>query len=104
MSELISGLADVFRSSIPKTIDLRLDLDGNLPPIHADESQISQLVTELIMNASEAIDGGPGEIELTTRVETITEPFGEPLELGELSPGRHIVIQVTDTGPGMDDS
>jgi signal transduction histidine kinase len=103
LSELISGLADVFRSSIPKNIDLRLDLDRNLPPIHADESQMSQLVTELVMNASEAIDRGPGEIELTTRVETMTKPSGEPLELGELSPGRHIVIRVTDTGSGMDE-
>ena len=57
----------------PRTSTCACDLDRTPAPIHADESQMSQLVTELVMNASEAIDGGPGEIELTTRVETITE-------------------------------
>jgi two-component system, cell cycle sensor histidine kinase and response regulator CckA len=104
VSSVIEGLATVFRASVPKRIDLRYHLASELPPIEADESHIRQLVTDLVINASEAIDGGSGSIDVATRILNVNGNGRRIASgVGELRPGRYIVIEVADTGGGMDD-
>jgi two-component system NtrC family sensor kinase len=49
-------------------IQLRLELDQDLPPIYGDPSQLKQLITNLLMNAADAIEGEarPGNIWIRT--------------------------------------
>jgi PAS domain S-box-containing protein len=70
------------------TIDLHTDLPDDLPPVLGIEGEIRQAVTNLILNAVDAMPGG-GVLSLTTRVGT-----GDP---------PHVVLEVSDTGIGMDE-
>ena len=56
VSDAVAEIATLVKASVPKTVALRLDLDGDVPPVEADPSQIQQLVMNLIINAAEAID------------------------------------------------
>src|SRR5260370_22669661 len=55
LNKHIQDIASLFRASIAKDVELRLQLDASLPPIHADSGQILQLVTNLVLNGTEAI-------------------------------------------------
>jgi len=104
ISSVIEGLASVFRASVPKAIDLRYHLAPAVPAIQADEGHLRQIVTDLVINASEAIGGAAGTIDISTRLMGVN---GDRRRIangfGELLPGRYIVIEVADTGAGMDE-
>ena len=51
LSELIRDILALIQTSIPKTVDVRLDLTPDLPDILADAGQVQQLVMNLIINA-----------------------------------------------------
>jgi PAS domain S-box-containing protein len=101
VSRVVAGLEGVLRASIPQHIDLRFKLARDLPAIHADENQIRQIVTDLALNAAEAIDGAAGSIGIATRLATVNSDGGAVSGIGDLRPGRYILIEVEDTGGGI---
>lgn len=104
LSDVVSSLQNVFRASVPKHVDLRFHLAAGLPAIEADEGQIRQLVTDLVINASESIDGVRGAIDVSTRAISIDGDARRITSgLGELLPGQYVVLEVSDTGAGMDE-
>jgi signal transduction histidine kinase/ActR/RegA family two-component response regulator len=78
-------------STLPKasgrTIRLTTDLDPDLPELVADESEIRNALTNLILNAVDAMPSG-GELRLRSRA------------LGT----DRVQIEVSDTGIGMDEA
>jgi signal transduction histidine kinase/ActR/RegA family two-component response regulator len=83
---------------------LVFDLDADLPATVADATQIRQIVLNLVVNASEALGGRPGTI--TVRTGRTTVGADDPdLVLGTVvEPGTYVVLQVADTGAGMDEA
>jgi two-component system NtrC family sensor kinase len=65
-------------------IDLRLELDPDLPEVSCDPAQLEQVLVVLLANASEAM-GRDGSVTVTT------------YRLGE----HGVAIKVRDTGPGI---
>lgn len=67
-------------------VDLDADLDPELPLTWADPFQLQQVVLNLLTNAEHALAGWDGEkrIRVATRLR-----------------GDHLVVAVTDTGPGV---
>jgi C4-dicarboxylate-specific signal transduction histidine kinase len=75
---------------IAKAIDVRTDLDLNIPRILADRVQIQQLVSNLVHNAIDAMEGlrdRPRQLFLSSR-----NPDTEA-----------VVIQIRDSGRGIQD-
>jgi signal transduction histidine kinase len=73
------------------SIGVAVDVPPDLPQIQADHHQLTQLFTNLLINAYEAMDG-KGRVEIT--VTAMRQDDG-----GE---GREAVrIELMDTGPGM---
>jgi PAS domain S-box-containing protein len=66
-----------------RPLDLRLDL-GTIETINGRPAALTELMTNLLLNALDAMPDG-GTLTVSTR--------GEP--------GRHVVLEVTDTGIGM---
>jgi CheY-like chemotaxis protein len=100
-------MGELLRSAVSKRASLELALAPDLPAVEGDESQLSQVVMNLITNASEAIEAagdGPGRIEVRSgRVELGRAQLAR-LFLGEdLAPGRFVFVEVEDTGTGMDE-
>ncbi len=104
ISSLVREMAKLLEVSIPKKIDLDLELDADLPVIKADPTNISQIVMNLITNASEAIGAAVGTISLTTRVVECPDMTGDEcfaLSAGVLG-GQCVALEVNDSGCGMD--
>ena len=106
LSELIREILVLIQSSIPKTVDVRVDLAPDLPPIEADTGQMQQLVMNLIINAGEAIgDGNTGTVEVRTGDRELTAAeIRENFTSEALTPGRYVWLEVKDTGSGMDEA
>lgn len=78
-------------------VSCAIELPGDLPAVEVDEGQISQVVNNLIINASQAMPGGG---TITFRGETVKVDAGNTMSLSQ---GDYIRITVTDTGCGMAD-
>jgi signal transduction histidine kinase/ActR/RegA family two-component response regulator len=85
-------------------LSVTLELAEGLPEIHADSGQLGQVVHSLVMNGVEAIgEGNRGTILVATRLRTVAESTPLVAETGEpVTPGRYVVLEVKDTGSGMD--
>jgi PAS domain S-box-containing protein len=67
MGGLLDGLADLLHSSVPPGVELRIRRpDAPLRVMGAPE-QLRQVVTNLVSNAAEAVDRGPGRIDVILR-------------------------------------
>lgn len=92
----------LLRASIPKTIDIRADLDRSIPTVLADGTQIHQVATNLITNAWQAIGDKAGVIQVKVAPFKVDEDFARTHP--DLRPGNYVRLSVTDNGPGMNGS
>ena len=99
ISTLVREISELMRTSLPKKVRFLVDLADHLPPVEADSTQIQQLVMNLVLNAGEAIGDAAGTVHVITRLET-RSPNGAT----NAAVGRHVCIEVGDTGCGMDEA
>jgi len=95
LSELIGESKALLRSSLPKSVELRINTD-NSPSlvVAADRTQLQQVLINLAINAGDAMpDGGVLTISLSSAVAT----GGDSNETGQ----TEAVITVRDTGTAM---
>ncbi len=107
--ELVEEMVRALSVSIGKTAVLKYDLSNNLPTFEGDVTQIRQIIMNLIINASEAIDGANGVITLSTgKMEcerAYLDDIPEGLSAGMTQPleqGTYVWFEVADTGCGME--
>jgi PAS domain S-box-containing protein len=99
VNEVISSLTSMLRRVIGEDIELVTTLDADLRSIRADRGQLEQVLLNLAVNARDAMPtGGKLTIE-TSNLQLLESPPGS-----ELSPGSFALIQISDTGPGLDGS
>src|SRR3990170_4789992 len=104
LSELVEENAHLFRTSMAKTAALNLRLNRDLPLVEADPGQITQVIMNLITNASEAVGEKAGVIALSTGIQECDEAYLSRSRLEERPPaGRFVYLEVSDTGSGMDE-
>jgi two-component system cell cycle sensor histidine kinase/response regulator CckA len=94
LNRIITHMEDMLRRLLGPEIRLDIRLQPTLAAINADESQISQVVMNLVVNARDAMPKGG-----TLTIETTNIELGE--EHLEVIPGPHILLTVADTGFGM---
>jgi len=104
LSNVVRDISHLVQSSIPKNVQVRLDLASHLPCIDADAAQIQQVVMNLVINAAEAIPSAQlGSVIVSTREQEVDESYiQQALRPAELQPGQYVVLEVHDTGVGMD--
>ena len=86
-----------------KTV-LAYELRSRLDIIHADASQLSQVLLNLVTNAAEAVGDGEGRITVRTGAEQGRAAPRATNRTGDLAPGPHVFFEVEDTGCGIDDA
>ena len=77
------------------SVQVRVSLPDDLPPIQGDPHQLRQIFTNLVTNAFEAMTGG-GEVEIVAAALAGEEPAP-----GIDNAGPMVQIAVTDNGPGV---
>jgi two-component system, cell cycle sensor histidine kinase and response regulator CckA len=98
VSELVQEMLALLKVSISKHAMLKIDLEKQLPTVGANAAQISQILMNLVANASEAIGDRDGTIQVTTRRVTIGP---DSPRLDHRAEGEYVQLEVSDTGIGM---
>jgi PAS domain S-box-containing protein len=101
LGAFLSDLGNLLRVSVPNNATLRYELCPELPAVEVDPVQLQQVAMNLIMNASEALHDGVGEVVIRTTGVDLTDDDEVGKEL-ELPAGRYAAVEVSDTGVGMD--
>ncbi|MBW2403864.1 MAG: PAS domain-containing protein, partial [Deltaproteobacteria bacterium] len=102
VNPLVSELKNLLEVSISNYVLLDMVLSVDLPLVRGDLSQISQVVMNLITNASEAIGEHPGSITIATGTAMLTaDECAERKTNWDVSEGVYVFIDVSDTGSGM---
>jgi PAS domain S-box-containing protein len=103
VSRLVREIANLLETTIPKKVQMRLELTDGLPAIEADVAQVQQVLMNLVINGAEAIGDQRGTVLVTTGVQHVDEQYAQNLFASEIRSGRYVFIEVHDTGSGMDD-
>jgi two-component system cell cycle sensor histidine kinase/response regulator CckA len=96
-AELSSALR-LLHATVESKARLVLDLGEALPPVGADPFQLRQVMTNLILNALDAMEGKRGTLTLRTELVELATPHNEPYEV---SAGGYVKVTVGDTGTGI---
>jgi PAS domain S-box-containing protein len=102
-NQLVREMAGLVRMSLSKSAELRLELSDEPLHLAADATQIRQVIMNLLINASEALGDHPGTIRVVSGSRHADAAFlGHCSPTMELAPGEYVVLDVVDTGTGMD--
>jgi len=98
INTVVEDTIKVSEKIFEKRIRISLDLDRNLAPVEADKNQLDQVLTNLFINARDAMPDG-GELILKTENVYLDEKYTG--KFAELEPGHFVKISITDSGVGI---
>ncbi|MEJ2718449.1 MAG: PAS domain S-box protein, partial [Deltaproteobacteria bacterium] len=99
LNDQVRQVKELLARTIPKMIKLELHLETNLKTIYGDPAQIEQLLLNLAVNAKDVMPQG-GNLILETKNVWLDEAHCH--RHLEVKPGEHVLLTVSDTGPGME--
>ncbi|MFQ5581703.1 MAG: ABC transporter substrate-binding protein [Mariprofundaceae bacterium] len=103
MNHLVRETESLLKTVISKGAMLECEFSDDLPTVHGDRNQISQIVMNLITNASDALEEGSGTIHLRTGVVQLSQrELSGMLLHGNLAAGEYVSVEISDSGCGMD--
>ncbi|HQM19820.1 MAG TPA: ATP-binding protein, partial [Deltaproteobacteria bacterium] len=97
VSELVRETVAFIRSSLPSTIEIRLDIAAERDTIQGNATQIQQIVMNLCRNAADAIEPHTGVIEVSLANADLPRELATP----QMQAGEYVLLTVKDTGTGM---
>ena len=99
LNQHVTELKTMLERLIGENIELHLDLAPNLNIVHADPGNINQVVTNLFVNARDAMPEG-GIITVKTQIVNIDEIYR--LKIPEAPrTGEFVCLSISDSGIGM---
>ena len=93
VNEAAQQVRELLTETLDRRIELDVDLGAGLAPSPLGRDELRQVITNLCLNAVEAMPGG-GRLTLQTSRHDV--PVG-----GALRPGTYVLLRVVDTGPGI---
>ena len=102
LNRQVEEMTRLLGTTVSKKASIRMQLDPRPLPLAADPSQIQQVIMNLVINASEALDDRSGIITIRTgRAEVSRADIDGTYEGQRLEPGPHVTLEVSDNGVGM---
>ena len=101
---LLQETIAMLRSTVPMQLKIGVE---NLSPdqflwVQGDQTQLGQVVMNLVLNAADAIGPHPGRIDVTMTIKHLEKSsLEENLTHEPLPAGPYVVLTVTDDGSGM---
>jgi len=99
LNDSLKAIVSMLKRLMGEDIEVVVELNPDLWPIHVDKGQIDQVVMNLAVNARDAMpDGGKLTISTANFVLRPLTSVSNPL----FAPGDYVQLTVRDTGCGMD--
>jgi nitrogen-specific signal transduction histidine kinase/CheY-like chemotaxis protein len=96
-AELSTALR-LLHATVESKAHLVLELGEGLPAVGADRFQLRQVVTNLILNSLDAMEGKGGTLTLRTEAVRLEASGDDPYRLAA---GEYVKVTVSDTGAGV---
>src|SRR5271170_506207 len=96
---VVGDMEKILRRLIGEDIEFETFTEMDLGLVKADRSQIEQVILNLAVNARDAMPEG-GRLNIETANAELDASFAHPPAV--LSPGKYVMLAVTDNGCGMD--
>jgi len=100
INDTISNLINMLRRIIGEDVEVSVQTDARRPLTYADPTQVEQVLLNLAVNARDAMPGGG---RLTIRTDNVGMDDDLCLQSSWARPGKYTLIEVTDTGEGMNE-
>ena len=102
--QIVDEIRSLVRLSTSKTVLVEYDLNTPGSCIRCNQTQIQQVVMNLVINAAEASVDDPHPVQVSTYVQEFStaDLMSYSIGLDEREPGEYIVFEVKDQGSGMD--
>src|SRR3989449_1376472 len=99
INQTVGNIEKMVRRLIKENIEFTVVLDRYLERVKADPGQIEQIVLNLVVNARDAMPNG-GKLRIQTRNVRLDRDSAQAG--ADVPSGRFVLLEVTDTGTGMD--
>ena len=104
LSTMVEEMNNLLRVSISKKAKLIFNLDEKIPATKCDTTQIRQVIMNLIVNASDAMEDKSGEITIETgSIQRADNTFDNTYLAAPLTEDKYVYVRISDTGIGMDE-
>lgn len=100
INQVIQDIQPMIDRLLTDHIECRTELMAKSDMVLADHTQLEQVIVNLAVNARDAMESG-GTLSIETRLVRLDD---HDARIRDLKPGNHILISVSDTGEGMDDT
>ena len=98
LGEVVSNLSRILRRIIGDHIDLELDVASSTHAVMGDQSQLEQVILNLVVNARDAMPAG-GRLAIKTQNVVLDENAIAIYDVDE--PGTYVMLRVQDEGTGI---
>ena len=102
LRNFVNNTLPIIEHSLDSSVQIETDLSGDIFNVEVDLTQMQMVLSALLKNASEAIEG-EGRIKISIRNEDIDEAFTQRERHPDLKRGQHVCLSVEDDGKGMDE-
>ena len=99
LNEQVIKVRSILDHTLPKMIDIRMDLAPDLHTIKADPVQIEQIILNIAINAHQAMPDG-GILSISTANSCLDAAFCA--KNIHATKGPNVMLKIVDNGPGMD--
>ncbi len=99
LDTIVLDMEKMIRRVLREDVELTIVPAADLGSANVDPSQLEQVILNLVVNARDAMSRG-GKLTIETFETELDEAHAR--ELLNVTPGRYIVLAVSDTGVGMD--
>jgi signal transduction histidine kinase/CheY-like chemotaxis protein len=99
LSDVVRDALNLAGPSLPRGIAVSVHRETDADLIHADPSQIQQVLINLATNAAHAMSGGSGALDVTFVSAQLPDPTRP--ETARLPAGDYLRVAVRDTGCGI---
>lgn len=100
LNQELHEVAKMLARTLPKMIEIEMDLSEPLDPVNSDPAQLQQVIMNLAVNARDAMPNG-GRLSIETKNVYLDEEYCKSFL--DVAPGNYVFLGISDSGTGMDE-